>query len=86
MSKRTVMQQRYGSHMTVARIRDVWAAVSQSPNATVRELADAVGMPYVIVSASLRLLRDAGYIQFEPRAERARTIVIPFITTKGAPR
>lgn len=83
MPKRSVMHQRYGSHMTLARIRAVWAAVTIRPTTSVRELADALGMPRVNVGASLRLLRDAGYIQFASHSQRARTIVIPFIITKG---
>jgi DNA-binding transcriptional ArsR family regulator len=65
-------------HDAVA-MRRVWAAVTRTPCATVRQLGAQIGMPYGSVSVALRLLRDAGYVHFEDRAGRARTVIVPFV-------
>jgi hypothetical protein len=58
--------------------RRVWAAVSCQPQATVRELAVLSGVKSQgTVRLHLRFLRDAGYIDFQDGAERARRIILP---------
>lgn len=74
---------RYGTHVTFANARRVWAAVTRRPTATVRELADDAGLPFGTVGAALRMLRDAGYIEFDPCTGRARRVLVPFIITGG---
>lgn len=76
------MEALYGSAPSVAYIRRVWAAVSRQPGASTKELALALGSPessYGTVAASLRVLRDAGYISFNDRESRARRVLVPFI-------
>ena len=58
--------------------RRVWSAVTCQPLATVRELGAAAGIKSQgTVRLHLRFLRDAGYIDFQDGAERARRIIIP---------
>lgn len=64
---------------SIRTVQRVWAAVTRTPCASVRELACASGLTYGHTSGILRLLRDAGYIDFAPASARARTIVVPFI-------
>lgn len=73
--------ERYGIHVTARTARRVWAAVTQDPQATARELGGELGMPFGLVAAALRMLRDAGYIEFDAASVRARRIVTPFIIT-----
>jgi predicted transcriptional regulator len=70
----------YGqSYPSVGTLRRVWAAVTHTPCASVRELATRLDMAHGHVSRALRLLRDAGYIAFADRACRARTVIVPFV-------
>lgn len=76
------MGARYGSAPSLAFIRRVWAAVSRQPGASAKELALAIGAPessYGTVAASLRVLRDAGYVAFNDREGRARRVIVPFL-------
>lgn len=68
---------------SVRTVQRVWAAVTHTPGASVREIAAASGLTYGHTSGILRLLRDAGYIDFAPASARARTIIVPFYVTKG---
>lgn len=68
---------------SLARVRRVWAAVSETPNATVRELGATLDLSPVAVGAALQVLRMAGYIDFAPRSGRARTIIVPFVTIRA---
>lgn len=61
--------------------RRVWASVTHTPCASVRELARRLDMAYSQVSKALRLLRAAGYIAFADRTCRARTVLVPFVVT-----
>ena len=83
----TATARRYHNHVTPAVARRVWAAVTRDPNATVVRLAADAGTTFSIAGAALRLLRDAGYIDFSPRSIRARRIIMPFyvgpITIRG---
>lgn len=72
------MQSRYGMEVSDQYIRKVWAAVTRQPRASVRELAEELGSSFSAVSASIRFLTDAGYIEHERGACRARRIVVPF--------
>lgn len=76
------MSKRYYGHATTQDIRRVWAAVSAAPQSTLRELASTLGMHFSGVGAALRLLKDAGYIDFPKGTDHARTILIPFIELK----
>ena len=73
------MARRYFNHATVRDIRRIWAAVSVTPQATIRELGRQLDVPHSRVAASLRLLKDAGYIDFPKGAERARAVIVPFV-------
>jgi len=64
------------------RIRRVWAAVSQAPQSSQRELMARLGMSHSAVQTALDALEDAGYIKQVPRASRARRIVVPFIVKR----
>lgn len=75
----TAIAAAYGHHVTLRNARRVWAAVTAHPQATVRELGGELGMPFGTVAAALRLLRDAGYVEFDAASARARRVLIPFI-------
>ncbi|MDP9317024.1 MAG: hypothetical protein M3R24_40255 [Chloroflexota bacterium] len=65
-------------------LRDVWAAVTADPCATVDTIAARTG--YVSkgpVSELLRELRDYGYIDFNDRTRGARRILVPFVVTRS---
>lgn len=72
-------QRRYKHHLTTPCVRAVWAAVSAAPQATAKELATQTRIPYGRVAAALRMLRDAGYIDFAPCTAHARRIIVPFV-------
>ena len=76
---RTAMQQRFGTHLTTANVRRVWACVSRNPRASKRELAAALGLSFGAIGGALRFLKDAGYIQFTRGDCRAITIIVPFL-------
>jgi SOS-response transcriptional repressor LexA len=60
-------------------IRRVWAQVTRTPQASVREMVDAMGLRSTSgVGISLRILREAGYIDYKPGRSRARRVVVPF--------
>jgi len=82
LSNSAAIRTRYGNiHWRV--IRAVWREATRTPCASVRELAAASGCSFGIVGGCLRFLRDAGYIAFESRSERARRIVVPFVEEHG---
>ena len=82
MNKRRC-EARYGAHVSERTVRRVWAIVSREPQITTRRLAQQLGYGSTAgMSVALRILRDAGYIDFEAKTERARTILIPFITLR----
>jgi hypothetical protein len=62
-------------------IRRVWAAVSAHPRSSLRELCILSSLSLTTVQVAMRYLHEMGYITSEPRATRARTIIIPFIDT-----
>lgn len=78
---RTVCTQRqlYGGHASPRLVRRAWAAVTTTPNASMIELARQIDASWSGVAITLHILRDAGYIDFEDRAVRARRIIVPFV-------
>lgn len=63
-----------------ARTRAVWHAVSERPQATVRELATETGIPFGMVYYHLSKLVRLGYVERGPfRARRARVIRVAFV-------
>lgn len=82
MNKRQC-EARYGAHVSERTVRRVWALVSREPQITTRTLARRLGYGSTAgMSVALRVLKDAGYIDFPPDTERARTILVPFIAIK----
>ena len=79
----SVMHQRYGNHLSARNVRRVWAQVSQTPHASQRELARALSLSHGAISSALRLLKDAGYIQFPKCASRAVEVLVPFIVQEA---
>jgi DNA-binding transcriptional MocR family regulator len=75
----SVMHQRYGNHLSTRNVRRVWAAITATPYASQRELAQALRISHGAVSSALRLLKDAGYIQFPKCASRAVEVLVPFV-------
>lgn len=67
-------------------LREVWSAVTATPNASIQELATRLHYSVDTISVSLRRLRDLGYIEAEPRQYRARRVIVPFIDTFGGRR
>lgn len=68
----------FGIHLSPHSVRRVWAAVTKHPQMTLRELSDETGLAFGPVGAALRMLRAAGYIDFEPN-RTGRTIIVPFV-------
>lgn len=62
---------------SITTARRVWAAITRRPQATVRELADELGLSHGHVNDTLAML---GYVEHEAGASRARTVVVPFHT------
>jgi len=60
----------------------IWAALTRRPRASLDELAALSGLPRSTVHDAVYALRDAGYIDFEDGAKRARHVLIPFIITR----
>lgn len=59
--------------------RRVWAAVTLQPAASLREIAEAVGLKSATTALyHLRKLEDLGYVVKEPGRGRARRVVVPF--------
>jgi galactokinase/mevalonate kinase-like predicted kinase len=77
--------EQYGGYVASATIRRVWAAVTATPRASVRDLAHRERLPVRAVQVALHVLRDAGYIDFAARSCRARTILVPFYITGVRP-
>ena len=71
--------QQYKNHVTVAVARRVWAAVTATPQATLREIAARADTSYSVAGAALRLLRDAGYVDFDHGTDHGRRVIIPFV-------
>lgn len=61
---------------TVDEIRDVWAAVTQQPLASISGMAGKLSMARTKVYHILKFLEAAGYIRHNPRSQ-GRTVVIP---------
>lgn len=59
-------------------MRRVWAAISRTPQATIRELADELGMSYGHVSDTLAKL---GYVEHPYGSARARTVDVRLHTS-----
>lgn len=72
------------NYVTLKRVWCIWAAITKEPQVTVRKLAEQTGIPFCTVSAALRVLRDAGYIDFADRTNGARTILIGYAETNKA--
>jgi predicted ArsR family transcriptional regulator len=62
---------------STATARRVWAAVTRRPQATVRELADELGLSHDHVNDALAML---GYVEHEAGDSRARTVIVPLHT------
>ena len=71
----------YGAAPSVATIRRVWCAVSRRPDATIRSLAQETHTATSSVGAALRILKGAGYIQFEVGENCARVVVVPLLVS-----
>jgi predicted transcriptional regulator len=84
MTKTQQRNARYKQYVSDASTRLVWRVVTRTPQATTREIGAAIGLGHSGVSAALRMLRDAGYIDFAPRAARARTVLIGYAETNEA--
>jgi predicted ArsR family transcriptional regulator len=65
--------------------RRVWAAITADPQAHIRDLACQLDLNPHTIHRILHQLRDAGYIDFADRSERARTVIIPFCITGARP-
>lgn len=68
-----------GRRISAQMLRRVWAGVTAHPQSTVRALASTLHLPNSTIVDTLHALRDAGYIDFPDKAERARQILVPFI-------
>jgi predicted transcriptional regulator len=62
-----------------ATVRKVWAAVTRTPNASMRELACRLDLCPDTVCVAIQTLHVIGYITYEPGTVGARRVLIPFV-------
>lgn len=80
---RTPTQRHYGSAPGPAVIRRVWAIVTAEPDRNGRLIAIDLHLPYSSVYAALRILRDAGYIDYaDHQLGQRRRILVPFVEVR----
>lgn len=72
-----------GHRISPQMLRQVWAAVTAHPQMPIRALAKTLRRSNSTVIDTLHALRDAGYINFEDRTERTRTVLVPFIELRN---
>jgi hypothetical protein len=72
----TALRRYDGKAVPLAVVRAVWAAVTASPQASTRELAQACGIAYSRSGDALRILCEAGYIAHRAGASRARVVIV----------
>jgi DNA-binding MarR family transcriptional regulator len=63
--------------------RRVWAALTATPDASIRELATRLGIAISTVASHRRRLREAGYIAFEDGGVRATRVLVPLYVQQG---
>jgi len=63
-------------------LREVWAAYSRRPGASIRDVMAATGYTLNMVARHRRLLKEFGYLDFPPGqyGARATTVIIPIVT------
>jgi predicted transcriptional regulator len=77
--KRAACIKHYGTAVSDRRVRQVWAALTANPHASIQEIAQQLDYRAPgCIHAALHMLRDMGYIAFDNRAVRARTVIVPF--------
>lgn len=69
----------YGQRVSLHTLRHVWAALTANPQAPIRELVAETHTCRASVAAAIEILRQAGYVEFAPRTNRARRVVVPFV-------
>ena len=75
----TKTARRYGYHVQPDQARQVWAALTAEPSRPLIAIAAELGLSRSCVSAARRLLRDAGYVDFDDRKQGTATrILVPF--------
>jgi predicted transcriptional regulator len=67
---------------TIWRTRRVWAALTEQPDATYRELAQQTGLPLSVVRAAVERLEKAGYVEADPVVARGRRVLVPLYDTR----
>lgn len=63
----------------IDKARRVWRAVSAHPGISRRELMADLGISYGATHSALCLLREMGYITFDPGKSRTIRVRIPFV-------
>lgn len=79
------IKRQYGRNVGREKVRQVWAEVTKTPQAGVREIGERLGLGYGSVATALRILQRAGYIEFSPGSHSARTVVVPFVIVRKEP-
>lgn len=84
MTNRSAQQKALFSVVVAPHVtRKVWAAVTETPSASVRELGERTNMRYTAVAAAIRHLEWLGYLERAgPRSARARRILVPFMVLR----
>jgi hypothetical protein len=65
------------AEQTIWRTRRVWAALTEHPDATYRELAAQTRLPLSVVRAAVGRLEKAGYVEADPVVARGRRVLVP---------
>jgi DNA-binding MarR family transcriptional regulator len=63
--------------LTMRRTRRVWAALTQQPDATYRELAAQTRLSLSAVRGAVQRLEKAGYVEADPVVARGRRVLVP---------
>lgn len=80
--KRMPYMGRWDRYQGFTTTREVWAAVTQNPQASVRELAVITGYATGTIQKALLTLNAIGYVLHERKSVRARTIAVPFVVVR----
>lgn len=65
-------------------IRQVWAELTRTPQASYREIGQRIGRHYSHVRYAVAMLVLAGYVESAYNRERARRVIVPFCVIEGA--
>jgi DNA-binding MarR family transcriptional regulator len=70
---------KYRVSISEAKVRQVWAVLTEDAQLPVREIAERAGCVTSTVTQALKVLKHAGYIEYRDTRHRARRVVVPLM-------